>query len=61
MNNQEGEDVQFDLQFGPMQSTQLPRNNSSANNEEEGNAVKVANSFMTNNVSDDWKPEKPII
>ena len=61
MNDPEGEDAQFDVQFGPMQSSQLPRNNPSTVNEEEEEVLRVTNPVITNKISEDWKPQKPIM
>ena len=48
------------VQFGPMQSTPLPRNNPSIDDEEE-DTTGVINPVITKKDSNDWKPDKPIM
>ena len=52
----EGEDL-----FGEMQSTPLPRNNPSDNEEEEQDSVAVINPVASATVANVWKPKSPIM
>ena len=52
----EGEDL-----FGEMQSTPLPRNNPSDNEEEEQDSVAVINPVASATFASVWKPKSPIM